>query len=764
MTRRTPLPRNPMRRRIGAGALVIALAAWMGVASLAAPGPAARRTSANGMTLALLQAACEAAAQGGDGSLNWGAVATPAADPACQPDAEPTADANWGSVPPAVVVVRIELDGRNVVQLPEVVAQGAGEVGAGATQACAAAPTGLDAKWDAVNRWDPNILTATQQVYQETGVLVPANVVKAVMMIESGGDPNAGPAYGLLQITAGTMGSYDLERARNEPAYGIYAGTKDLALRYLDSGKMPWENVIVGYFSGHYIPTGAKDQFSSDYEYQQKFKDLFAELEKVAPGSRTCPTGNAVGVASVWGNKLFNGAPPPISQDFGPTDFSRFVHPEWYSYALDYGFTEPGHTGLDVAIPAGTPLYAPMDSSVVCAGTGNGTGEDSCAAFLSAYGGPTSGRLQLKLPNGDMLILGHVNQSLVKPGDQVKAGQEVAISGGFNGDHVHVEYRTRDASTPSGWRIVDPRGPLDGVAITVTPGAEVPVIEMPGTPVAEPPGSPEAEGSPTVEASPTGVDGSPVASPVASPMPDRDADGLPDDQEQINGTDPDNPDTDGDGLLDGDEVFVYKSNPTNGDSDGDGLPDYNEVMQHGTDPNKPDTDDDGVTDHDETAEGTDPLNPASFPTWADADADGLSDARETAAGTDPANPDSDFDGLLDGDEVNSFHSNPLDGDSDADGLPDYNEVMQLNTDPTNPDTDGDGFSDHDEAAAGSNPTDPSSVPGGPDTVDSDFDGLTDAQETAYGTDPLNPDTDFDGASDADEVNAGTDPLNGASFP
>src|SRR5262245_4455373 len=165
-----------------------------------------------------------------------------------------------------------------------------------------------------------------------------------------------------MQVTAGAIGSYDLTRARNEPGYGIYAGIKELALRYLDSKKLPWENVIVGYFSGHYVPNGAKDQFSSDFQYQEKFKTLFAELEAVAPSSsdRPCTATSAAGLSSIWGNELFGGAQPPTSQGFGPTDFSRYVHPEWYTYALDYGFTEPGHTGLDIAIPAGTPLYAPM--------------------------------------------------------------------------------------------------------------------------------------------------------------------------------------------------------------------------------------------------------------------------------------------------------------------------------------------------------------------------------------------------------------------
>ncbi len=54
---------------------------------------------------------------------------------------------------------------------------------------------------------------------------------------------------------------------------------------------------------------------------------------------------------------------------------------------------------------------------------------------------------------------------------------------------------------------------------------------------------------------------------------DADNDGLTDAQEKILGTDPKNPDTDGDGLLDGDEYFNYFTNPLKADTDEDGLAD-----------------------------------------------------------------------------------------------------------------------------------------------------------------------------------------------
>jgi 5-hydroxyisourate hydrolase-like protein (transthyretin family) len=70
------------------------------------------------------------------------------------------------------------------------------------------------------------------------------------------------------------------------------------------------------------------------------------------------------------------------------------------------------------------------------------------------------------------------------------------------------------------------------------------------------------------------------------PAQDPDRDGLTNLEEFQQGTDPNNKDTDGDGLSDGDEVHLYHTNPLLKDTDGDGISDGLEV-QTGSNPLDP---------------------------------------------------------------------------------------------------------------------------------------------------------------------------------
>ena len=87
------------------------------------------------------------------------------------------------------------------------------------------------------------------------------------------------------------------------------------------------------------------------------------------------------------------------------------------------------------------------------------------------------------------------------------------------------------------------------------------------------------------------------------PLPDTDADGLTDADEQcLYGTDPADADTDDDGLLDGTEVDVAQGagcpDPLQADSDGDTLSDGEEVDLE-LDPCTVDTDGDNVPDNED---------------------------------------------------------------------------------------------------------------------------------------------------------------------
>ncbi|MFC4359233.1 lamin tail domain-containing protein [Halobium salinum] len=87
--------------------------------------------------------------------------------------------------------------------------------------------------------------------------------------------------------------------------------------------------------------------------------------------------------------------------------------------------------------------------------------------------------------------------------------------------------------------------------------------------------TPETTNEPTTE--------EPEPEPV-----DSDGDGLTDAEEKELGTDPNDPDTDGDKIWDGKEVDEYGTDPTEADSDGDGVNDCREVNIFGTDPNDAD--------------------------------------------------------------------------------------------------------------------------------------------------------------------------------
>jgi len=161
-----------------------------------------------------------------------------------------------------------------------------------------------------------------------------------------------------------------------------------------------------------------------------------------------------------------------------------------------------------------------------------------------------------------------------------------------------------------------------------------------------------------------------VRGPQESDDPnDWDNDGLTNSEEAYYRTDPQHNDTDWDGLIDGAEVYKYKTIPTSPDSDGDFIDDFTEINIYFTNPNKADTDGDGLDD------GMEIFVYESNPFITDTDLDHLNDYDEIKVyKTDVNNRDTDEDGLLDGEEIHIYGTSATSVDTDKDGLTDYWEV------------------------------------------------------------------------------------------
>jgi hypothetical protein len=300
-------------------------------------------------------------------------------------------------------------------------------------------------------------------------------------------------------------------------------------------------------------------------------------------------------------------------------------------------------------------------------------------------------------------------------------------------------------------------------------------------------------GPPVVESAPLDVAPGPAVAPapVAAPAPetteeaaatgtDLDADNFADALEWDAGLDPSNPDSDGDGVADGDEAPIYGTDPRAWDTDGDGRSDGEEIFATHTDPLvwTDATTEANTLDQQQEATGPAPsIQPqsdaTSLPqtltddvTATNGDAAALGTGAASAAPGRVTRGDVSESSVLGPDGTYSVtETSPPDvtvGESgDVAPAPEpapesietgerVEPVVADTTTAAATDLDADNYADEQELAIGLDPNNP----------DTDGDGVADGDEiTIYGTDAFSWDTDGDGVSDGEELFAAlTDPL------
>jgi murein DD-endopeptidase MepM/ murein hydrolase activator NlpD len=87
------------------------------------------------------------------------------------------------------------------------------------------------------------------------------------------------------------------------------------------------------------------------------------------------------------------------------------------------------HTGVDFAVPTGTPVLAVADGKIE-----------------NANWGKSYGNQVVQKVSGGWVIYAHLNKVRIKPGQVVKKGDvvgESGNSGNSSGPHLHFEYRSK---------------------------------------------------------------------------------------------------------------------------------------------------------------------------------------------------------------------------------------------------------------------------------------------------------------------------------
>jgi len=262
-------------------------------------------------------------------------------------------------------------------------------------------------------RWKADIQAAAAQHG------IPWELLAAVVAVESGGDPQAkspAGAVGLAQV----MPQYHAGRASKyggdltDPRVNLLVAAEILKENYQRYGD--WDKAIAAYF-------GAIDAQGNITDAQDAVGTTGTKYVKLVKSYWDALAGKRGNFWSITGGQQY-----PLTQEYGETEFARTS-----------GFYASGsHPGVDIGVPLGTPIYAPVSGTVEIAGSYGGYGN----------------AVAIRTADGHLILLGHLGEVHVKPGQVVTAGSLVGKSGNTGastGPHLHVEVRAPGGGT------IDPR-------------------------------------------------------------------------------------------------------------------------------------------------------------------------------------------------------------------------------------------------------------------------------------------------------------------
>lgn len=275
---------------------------------------------------------------------------------------------------------------------------------------------------DPVLRWGNEI----NQVAKQLGI--PAQVVAAMIQIESGGNPGAvspSGAVGLMQVMPGYHASRAAKygQSLNTPIGQIYAGAdymKDLynEIRPLvKDDHTAWGLVAGAYLTGdpRWWQNNNTSVDAHGTSAQMHMTSFYNALPRYQQAGEYLP----VSAYTITGGQQY-----PMTQGYGQTGFAR-------SSGM---YRDNFHMGWDIGVPSGTKLYTPWPGEVVEAGWSN-----------AGYGYHV-----LIRTNFGYVLLGHMSgMPPVKAGQTLNAGTLVGVSGSTGastGAHVHIELRDHNGN------------------------------------------------------------------------------------------------------------------------------------------------------------------------------------------------------------------------------------------------------------------------------------------------------------------------------